>query len=78
MEFRKESFFSKIEWINELKLRGSFGEVGKFTHQLWWFELLHRCSYSLGLNNANETGILTNDQGAPNLKWEKNSQKISL
>jgi hypothetical protein len=55
MEFRKRIIFQKIEWINELKLRGSFGEVGNDSHQLWWFELLHRCSYfSLGLNNANE------------------------
>jgi hypothetical protein len=27
-----KNHFSKIEWINELKLRGSFGEVGNDSH----------------------------------------------
>jgi hypothetical protein len=32
MEFRGKNHFQKIEWINELKLRGSFGEVGNDSH----------------------------------------------
>ena len=37
----KESFLADSSWLNELKLRGSFGEVGNDSHiSNQWFELL--------------------------------------
>lgn len=73
----KESFVENIGWINELKFRGSFGEVGNDSHISYGGlnYYIGAPTFSLGLNNASEVGILTNDQGAPNLKWEKNTQK---
>ena len=73
----RESFIQDLGWINELKFRGSFGEVGNDSHTsnggLNFY--IGAPTFSLGLNNANEGGVLTNDQGAPNLRWEKNTQK---
>ncbi|MGO4821927.1 MULTISPECIES: SusC/RagA family TonB-linked outer membrane protein [unclassified Flavobacterium] len=73
----RESFVENIKWINDLKLRGSFGEVGNDSHISYTGlnYYIGAPTFSLGLNNASEVGILTNDQGAPNLKWEKNTQK---
>ncbi|SDW66308.1 SusC/RagA family TonB-linked outer membrane protein [Flavobacterium degerlachei] len=73
----RESFIEKQTWINELKLRASFGEVGNDSHTSYdgLNYYIGAPTFSLGLNNASEVGILTNDQGAPNLKWEKNTQK---
>ena len=73
----KESFMQGVTWADELKLRGSFGEVGNDSHisngGLSYY--IGAPTFSLGFNNANEGGVITNDQGAPNLKWEKNTQK---
>lgn len=73
----KEKFVENIKWINDLKLRGSFGEVGNDSHISYagLNYYIGAPTFSLGLNNASEVGILTNDQGAANLKWEKNTQK---
>ncbi|MEZ7497374.1 TonB-dependent receptor [Flavobacterium sp. Arc3] len=73
----KESFLENNTYINELKLRGSFGEVGNDSHTSYTGlnYYIGAPTFSLGLNNASEVGILTNDQGSPDLKWEKNTQK---
>ncbi|UQD56058.1 TonB-dependent receptor [Flavobacterium sp. K5-23] len=73
----KESFLEKQSWINDLKFRASVGEVGNDSHISYGGlnYYIGAPTFSLGLNNASEVGILTNDQGAPNLKWEKNTQK---
>jgi hypothetical protein len=45
-------------------------EVGNDSHISYGGLNYYGAYFSLGLNNANERE-LTNDQGAPNLKWEK-------
>ncbi|MBK0370462.1 SusC/RagA family TonB-linked outer membrane protein [Flavobacterium agrisoli] len=72
----KESFLSSSSWLNDLKLRGSFGEVGNDSHTsnsgLSYY--VYQPTYSLGYDNGSEGGIVANGIGAPNLKWEKNTQ----
>ncbi|MEM0577238.1 SusC/RagA family TonB-linked outer membrane protein [Flavobacterium polysaccharolyticum] len=73
----KENFLTDSSWLNELKLRSSIGEVGNDSHTsndgLSFYA--SQPTFGLGFDNGNEGGLLTNDQGAPNLKWEKNTQK---
>lgn len=72
----KENFLANSSWLNDLKLRGSFGEVGNDSHtsnaDLSYY--VYQPTYSLGYDNGNEGGIIANGIGAPNLKWEKNTQ----
>lgn len=72
----KESFLVDSSWINDLKLRGSYGEVGNDSHTnndgLDFYAFMPK--YSLGYDNGSEGGILANSVGAPDLKWEKNAQ----
>ncbi|MEZ0182472.1 SusC/RagA family TonB-linked outer membrane protein [Flavobacterium oncorhynchi] len=73
----KESFLENSGWINELKLRASFGEVGNDSHinhdDLSFYA--GQSTFSLGYDNGSEGGVVTNASGATNLKWEKNTQK---
>lgn len=82
----KESFLAENSWINDLKLRASIGEVGNDSHiasdrdedgtetnGLNYY--VSQPTFSLGFDNGNEGGILTYAAGAPNLKWEVNTQK---
>jgi TonB-linked SusC/RagA family outer membrane protein len=72
----KESFLEDATWINDLKLRTSFGEVGNDSHTsnngLNFY--ISSPTFSLGFDNASEGGIISNGAGAPNLQWEKNTQ----
>lgn len=64
----KESFIKNIDWINFLKLRTSYGEVGnKQGVDLYAFRAL----FESGINNQGAPGILRSSIGAPNLTWEK-------
>jgi TonB-linked SusC/RagA family outer membrane protein len=73
----RESFLENSSWINDLKLRTSIGEVGNDSHTsndaLSFY--VSQPTFSLGYDNGNEGGIVTNAQGSPNLVWEKNTQK---
>ncbi|WP_166920004.1 SusC/RagA family TonB-linked outer membrane protein [Flavobacterium poyangense] len=72
----KESFLANSSWINDLRLRGSYGEVGNDSHTsndgLNFY--INQPLYSLGFDNASEGGFIANSVGAPGLKWEKNAQ----
>ncbi|ARS33979.1 SusC/RagA family TonB-linked outer membrane protein [Pontibacter actiniarum] len=73
----RETFISMPEWVNMLKLRGSYGEVGNDallnsdgTDRYYGYQEL----YTLGMNNAKEPGFLQQDVlGSANLLWESNN-----
>ncbi|WP_372916614.1 SusC/RagA family TonB-linked outer membrane protein [Salegentibacter sp.] len=62
----KEDFIQDIEFINKLKIRGSFGQVGN--DDLGDF-FLSQPRYSL-TSNAGQPAIIWTDIGNSNLQWE--------
>jgi len=82
----KENFLKEKTWINNLKLRASIGEVGNDSHTISDTNdagsqinglnyYVSQNTYSLGYDNGTEGGVLIYAAGAPNLKWEVNTQK---
>ncbi|WP_427875164.1 SusC/RagA family TonB-linked outer membrane protein [Flavobacterium sp. MMS24-S5] len=82
----KENFLKEKTWINDLKLRASIGEVGNDSHTISDTNdagsqinglnyYVSQNTYSLGSDNGTEGGVLIYAAGAPNLKWEVNTQK---
>ena len=76
----QEAFFPQSNWLNVLKLRASYGEVGNdsnlennpATNGISFFA--NQQLFALDNNNATEPGILFDQLAAPNLEWETNSQ----
>jgi TonB-linked SusC/RagA family outer membrane protein len=66
----RESFMENVSWVNVLKLRGSFGEIGNNSGISWY---AYQGLYNLDYNNQNEPGILQATLPAPNLLWEKST-----
>lgn len=66
----QEDFISSISWINQLKLRASYGEVGNDFVDIFAFQ----GRFDLGFNNAGEGGILASDEENLDLEWETNIQ----
>ncbi|KAF2510860.1 TonB-dependent receptor [Flavobacterium zhairuonense] len=82
----KENFLKENSWINDLKLRGSIGQVGNDSHTIGDRNdagtkinglnyYVSQPTYSLGYDNGSEGGIVTYAAAAPDLKWEVNTQK---
>ncbi len=67
----KEKFLNHIDWVNSLKIRTSYGEVGN--ENIGSYYIAHP-SYSLGYNNQGDGGIKATKAGNPNLTWETNVQ----
>jgi TonB-linked SusC/RagA family outer membrane protein len=64
----KEPFF-KVRWIDMLKVRGSYGEVGNDrTGSYFSYQTL----YTLGYNNGVEPGMIFAQLGNDSLRWETN------
>lgn len=66
----QESFINLPEWVNMLKVRGSYGEVGNDDvgdYYAW------QALYELGYNNASEPGYLQSTLGNRELVWESNN-----
>ncbi|MEN7549480.1 TonB-dependent receptor [Rapidithrix thailandica] len=71
-----ESFIQSVDWINHLKVRASYGELGNDGLQdedgdniyYAWQQL-----YGLGYNNAYEPGYLLQTLESKNLLWESNA-----
>lgn len=71
----QEDFLKDVSWIDELKLKGSYGETGNESILLsngdpryyGWQSL-----YSLGYNNVNFPGALISSLANEDLAWEKN------
>ncbi|MDN4012401.1 SusC/RagA family TonB-linked outer membrane protein [Chryseobacterium gambrini] len=72
----KESFLENVKFVNDFKIRGSYGEVGNdqnFTNSALSF-YAYQSLYNLGYNNATEAGILLGLVSDPNITWETNKQ----
>ncbi len=64
----REAFF-KVKWIDQLKVRGSYGEVGNDrTGSYFTYQTL----YTLGYNNGTEPGMIFGQLGNDSLRWETN------
>ena len=72
----KESFMQGLTFVNEFKLRGSYGEVGNdgnfSTTGLSYYA--YQNLFTLGYNNALEGGFLFGLESDPNITWETNKQ----
>ncbi len=76
----KEAFLANSQFVNELKLRGSYGQVGNDggigAEPGYQVDL---DLYSLGYNNGGESGVYLGQVGNPNLTWEsKNSFDVGV
>ncbi|MCC9168168.1 SusC/RagA family TonB-linked outer membrane protein [Pontibacter harenae] len=66
----EESFLSSADWLDELKIRGSYGEQGnENTSSVYQWQGL----YGLGWNNASNPGALVENLEARELQWETNA-----
>ncbi|RPD98834.1 TonB-dependent receptor [Aureibaculum marinum] len=63
----QESFIQDLDWINALKLRASYGELGNNSGISFY---AYQGLYDLGYNNQSEPGILQAGLAASNLQWE--------
>ncbi len=68
----KESIFKDSKWIDNLKLRASYGTVGNDGLDTY-FE--YQALYGLGFNNAAEPGVLATKLSNDSLTWEVNETK---
>ncbi|SIT90897.1 SusC/RagA family TonB-linked outer membrane protein [Pontibacter indicus] len=65
-----EEDFLSADWIDELKLRGSYGEQGnEMTTSVYQWQGL----YGLGYNNALNPGAIAENLVAKDLQWETNA-----
>jgi TonB-linked SusC/RagA family outer membrane protein len=65
----KEDFFN-VKWIDDLKVRGSYGLVGNDKTGNFFTS---RMLYTLDYDNGSEGGAFLTQTGNPNLKWETNA-----
>lgn len=63
----QESFIKDQEWIDMLKLRSSYGEVGNNAGISYY---AYQGLYNLDYNNQSEPGFLQANLAAPDLLWE--------
>jgi TonB-linked SusC/RagA family outer membrane protein len=66
----QENFMNSVDWVNQLKLRGSYGTVGN-DNGIGLFPF--RALYNLA-NNAGEPGFLQSSLENAELSWEINKQ----
>ena len=67
----KENFLDNSTFINLLKLRGSYGEVGNDALDSFY---PYKSLFSLGYNNVSEPGILYSSKSDPRISWETKAQ----
>lgn len=74
---KAEKFLANSSTISELKLRGSYGQVGNDNANTYVKPqnyYLYQSNYNLGYNNGNEAGILFASLADPDITWESNNQ----
>lgn len=70
---KEEAFLKSVQFINDLKLRGSWGKTGNFSIPNYAaIGLLN--PYNYVFNNVVVNGIGPSTPSNPNLSWEKNTQ----
>lgn len=67
----KENFLSDSKYINYLKLRGSYGEVGNDGLTSYY---AYKSLYGIGYNNGTEPGTLLTRVSDPAISWETKAQ----
>lgn len=68
----QEEFMKGISWINELKIRGSFGQSGNLAGAPFqYLSGLTLYGNSAILNGAQTQGLYENQEPNPNITWEK-------
>lgn len=67
----KESFISNLNFINFLKFRGSYGQVGN-DNGIGYYA--YQDIFDLGYNNAGEPGVVFGTAADRNITWESNNQ----
>jgi TonB-linked SusC/RagA family outer membrane protein len=65
---KEESFLQGISWLNDLKLRASYGVSGNLPEDRYGTLAL----YEYGANYNNNPGMYIDQAANPNLEWEKN------
>jgi len=65
----RETFMQDVRWLNDLKIRASYGTVGNDALDTYYE---YQALYSLGWNNATEPGALASKLNNPDLTWEVN------
>jgi TonB-linked SusC/RagA family outer membrane protein len=72
----QEEFLKNVSWINELKLKASYGETGN--QELYNngspIYYAYQNLYNLGYNNVNNPGAIVGAPSNPALVWEGNKQ----
>ena len=63
----EEEFMKDVEWLNNLKIRASYGETGNDQLDSYY---PYQTLYGLGYNNGGEAGAYFFDIANPDLKWE--------
>lgn len=77
----QENFLKSVDWLNDLKLRASYGKLGN--DRVNPYQYLDNFTYSTGVfttgNQQNATGINYNLLANPNITWEvANKYNIGL
>ena len=62
---KREAFMQNIDWVNHLKLRASYGEVGNDAGVSYYG---YMALYTID-KNANEAALLKKSLSAPDIKW---------
>lgn len=65
----REKFMANVNWVNDLKLRASYGTVGNDELGTYYE---YQALFGLGWNNASEPGALLSTVPTPELTWEVN------
>ena len=63
-----ESFIKNVDWINNLKLKASYGELGN-NRGIGFFPYMQ--VFETGFSQLNKPGILSLEFVDPKLSWEK-------
>ncbi|HTM97594.1 MAG TPA: hypothetical protein VL088_02570, partial [Pedobacter sp.] len=72
----QESFLKGASWLNYLKLRGSYGQLGNDGLSGFY---KYQSFYNLDWNNAGEPGIYLSSLATPELSWEtKTSSDVAV
>lgn len=72
----REQFMYDFDWVNELRMRASFGQVGNENINSYYS---YQAFYGLGWNNGLMPGVLLSTLATPELGWEtSNTMNLGL
>jgi len=66
----KESFMESATWVDDLRLKASYGQVGNNDLDKYY---AYQSFYDLGWNNGSEPGLLFASYATHDLKWESSN-----